>query len=174
MELIWLTGNLRPDFKTIADFRKDNRDIIKQFCKDVKLFLKSNGLIDLNTVAFDGTKLKANAAKDMVSKQNIIASLQLLEGQLEQYLAQIQQQDIAESSAGLQPYSSEHHSKITQLEQEIAELKMQLEKMRQSGKNYISRTDSDCNMMKSTEGKIPGYNVQIGSDAKHHFLQKFK
>jgi transposase len=170
MELIWLTGNLHPDFKTIADFRKDNKDIINEFCKDIKYFLKSNGLIDLKCVAFDGTKLKANASKDMTNRKNILASLQLLESELEQYLVQMDEQDSIESRSDLYYHSTENDSMIAMLEQEITELKSQLSKINESGKNYISQNDNDCNKMKSRDGMIPGYNVQIGSDTKHHFI----
>ena len=113
LELMWLTGNLQPDFKSIADFRKDNKEIVKQFCKDIKLFLRASNLIDLKQVALDGTKLKANASKDMLKRANIFKNLEALESELEQYLSQIEIQDSIESEQELSYYSTEKDKKLT-------------------------------------------------------------
>ena len=170
LELMWLTGNLQPDFKSIADFRKDNKEIVKQFCKDIKLFLRASNLIDLKQVALDGTKLKANASKDMLKRANIFKNLEALESELEQYLSQIEIQDSIESEQELSYYSTEKDKKISQLEAQITKLKEQLKILEETGKNYISQTDPDCTLMRSRDGSIPGYNVQIMSDSKHHFI----
>jgi len=174
IELIWLTGNMRPDHKTISDFRKDNKDVIREFCRDVKLFLKSNGLIGNEAVAFDGTKLKANASRDMMNKDDVISRLKELERELEQYICQADEQDKLESSISESTLPSEkekqYQEKISLLEQEIAGLQEILKSMKSKGHKYYSQTDPDCNKIKTRDGVIPAYNVQIATDTENKFI----
>lgn len=170
VELIWLTGNLRPDHKTISDFRKDNKFLIQQFSKDVKLFLKEMGLIGKSLIAVDGTKVKANASRDMLSERKILELLKSAEEELERYLGQLDEQDHIESQTDEIESSNKYLSLILAKEQEISRLKAQLEEFKQIGKNHISRTDPDSTLMKSRDGLIPGYNVQLGSDSENKFI----
>jgi transposase len=171
-ELIWLTGNLRPDFWTIADFRKKNKELIKEFSRDVQRLLKESGLIRGKITATDGTKLKANAGA-MISKDDLIERLQKLNGRLDYYLEQSEILDSEENLYlnGIEPVKEQQYQEeISQLQQEIQYYKILLEKVESSGRNYISETDTDCNFMKSHDGKYPGYNVQFTVDSKHKFI----
>ena len=71
LEVIWLMSNVRPDHKTIADFRKDNAELVSSIAKQFRLFLKAEGYISGETQAFDGTKVKALAKKDSVSLHDV-------------------------------------------------------------------------------------------------------
>lgn len=175
LELIWLIGNLRPDFKTIADFRRDNPKLISRLCKDIRSLIKSMGLINTDSIAIDSTKLKANASQDMQSRSDILERLSQLETELDGYIADMNRQDTLEATATAQsPLPSAQEltlqTKINSLEQEVAILKAKLDKMNETGKNYISDTDPDCNLQKSHGSYIPGYSVQIVTDTEHNFI----
>jgi hypothetical protein len=64
IELMWLTGRLAPDFKTIADFRRDNGDAIRAVCRQLVLLCREVGLIAGETVAVDGSRFKAVNTRD--------------------------------------------------------------------------------------------------------------
>ncbi len=175
IELMWLTGNLTPDFKTIADFRKDNKQIIKTCSKDLKSFLKHNNLISGETFAIDGTKIKANANRYMLSKAEIVSRLSRLEEEMEYYMNQLDKQDeneLYETAVILkmQEENENHKKTIFQMSKEINQLTLALEKLESDKKNYISLTDMDCSKQKSRDGIIPGYNVQLACDTKYGFI----
>lgn len=172
IELMWLLGNLSPDFKTIADFRKDNKEIIRQCSKDVKTFLKFNGLVNGKLISIDGTKLKANANRSMLSKDTIINRIYDLESDIENYIKQsdsLDEQETEEASAILRMHES-YEQNILTMQSEIDELRSALNKLQTDKKNYISLTDMDCSKQRSLDGIIPGYNVQIACDTKHGFI----
>ncbi len=171
-ELIWLTGNLRPDYWTIAEFRKNNKELIKEFSRDVKRMLIESGLITGKITATDGTKLKANAGV-VLSKDDLIERLQKLSGRLEYYLEQSELQDAQESLATSEIETEKEQmlkEEISQLQQQIEYYKSILQKAENTGRNYISETDTDCNLMKSHDGKYPAYNVQFTVDSKYKFI----
>jgi hypothetical protein len=134
MELIWLIGNLQPDFKTISDFRRDNKDILKEFSKGIKLFLKDKNLISLEIVAQDGTKLKANAKKEMLSEQDIISNLEKLEQELDEYLTEMDERDERESKQGSNCQLAEKDAKIAELEKKLKVWNHCLSKRKKPGK----------------------------------------
>jgi transposase len=175
IELMWLIGNLHPDHKTIADFRKDNALLIKEFTKEIRKLLMVNSLITGKTIASDGTKLKANASKDMYSKSKTIERLSQIEAEFQQFLEQMDKEDIADATAD---NNNEQHSINTESIEEqiksytskIEELKSRLEMFERTGRNYLSPTDQDCNLMSSRDGKIPAYNVQMTTDTEYDFI----
>lgn len=170
LELIWLIRGLTPEFRTIAYFREHYGSIISRFNK---LFKKK--LIELTlmstTVAIDGSKFKANANKDMISRKATLAKLNKLNITMEQYLSSLERIDQGESEQSPEELSKEElEQKISSLETKLKELHGYLSEMDSLGKNHLSKTDIDCNLMKSRDGFIPAYNVQIGVDSKNHFI----
>ena len=86
IEVMWLIGKLKPDHGTISAFMKENKSAIKQFFKEFSLMLKGFGLIDGKLVAIDGTKIKANSAKNKHYNENIIKEkLEYYETKIEEY-----------------------------------------------------------------------------------------
>lgn len=172
IELMWLLGNLTPDFKTIADFRKDNKELIKRCSKDVKIFLKFHGLVNGKLISIDGTKLKANANRGMQKEDNIIDRICSLEGEIDNYLKRMDEQDELESeeSSTMLKIKEDYEQSISSMQEEINYLRSALDKLQSDKKKYISLTDFDCSMQKSRDGIIPGYNVQIACDTKHGFI----
>ena len=172
LELIWLTGRLCPDFKTIARFRQDNgqaiRNVCAQFvgvCRSLKLF--SNAL-----VAIDGSKFKAVNNRDRNFTANKIdRRREQIEASIERYLAAIETADRQESDIA--------EAKTTRLREKIACLKEQMTRLdqieaqlQQTPDKQISLTDPDARSM-ATSGRgtgIVGYNVQTAVDSKHHLV----
>jgi transposase len=177
LEVMWLLGQLRPDHKTISDYRKDNKDAIRTVCMAFRGFLKEQGFIEGHTVAYDGTKIKANASKEMVSQESIEKRMKKLETELEKYLDQLQNNDIAEDleeqintlSADYQIEPALLH-KIAELQKQLEALRSQKEFLKAKGLKRYAPSDPDARLMKGRDGYIPGYNVQTGVDKKNKLI----
>lgn len=177
IEVKWLLGNLQPDFKTIADYRKDNKDQINFVTKQIRAFLKSNKLMKGDLVAIDGTKVKANARKDMLNKEKIEKRLIKMNNQIEEYLQKLDKNDAQENM--YENYFNDDDTssmnrklldKIAKLHNEIEKLKQAQEELKVSDKKYISLTDKDAMLVKSKNSKIPGYNIQAAVDAENMMI----
>lgn len=94
IELKWLINNVSPDFKTIADFRKDNSDAIKELTLRLKHLLNNQGLITGQLMALDGTKIKANAGAKELSHEQLTDNLKQLEIEIERYLSLLENNDL--------------------------------------------------------------------------------
>lgn len=168
IELHWLLQGLAPEFRTIAYFREDYQKIISKFNKHFK-----RKLLDLDlastTYAIDGSKFKANANKDMISRKATLEKLKTINISMQEYLTSLEHLDKEESPAS-ELSKSEIESKISSLNARLLELQGYLSTMDSLGKNHLSRTDEECNLMKSRDGFIPGYNVQFGVEDKNHFI----
>jgi len=177
IEVKWLLGNLQPDFKTIADYRKDNKDQINFVTKQIRAFLKSKKLIKGDFIAIDGTKVKANARKDMLNKEKIEKRLIKMNNQIEEYLQKHDKNDAQENMYG-NYFNDDNTSninrklldKIAKLHNEIKKLKQAQEELEVSNKKYISLTDKDALLVKSQNRKIPGYNIQAAVDAENMMI----
>ncbi|MBE9542481.1 MAG: transposase, partial [Proteobacteria bacterium] len=93
IELIWLLGNLKPDFKTIADYRKDNGKEIKLLTRRFREFLRDQGLIRGKTVGIDGTRVKANADRSMLTAKKIERRIKSINEKIEDYLGRLMEND---------------------------------------------------------------------------------
>lgn len=172
IELMWLIGGLKPDHKTISDFKTLNSDLIQDFSKQLKQFLISSKFIDGQLIAIDGTKLKANASRsNMIYYEDIIAKLKKLDVELAVYLTEMDSLDaIDKANEELIKSKSELEDRVAKQQSEIDVLKSQITTMEQINRKSLSLTDPDCRIIKSAEGKIPAYNVQITSDSQNHFI----
>lgn len=168
VELMWLLGDLRPDFKTISNFRKENKESIARFVKSLRQFLKKSGLAPGATVAIDGTKLKANAGRKMLYREDILGRIAEINVEIEEYEKQIEAEDAAEQA--VEALQGRYEQEIAEMRDEISTLKNALETLSAQKKNHISLTDRDCRNMKSREGKLPCYNVQLAADVEHGFI----
>lgn len=171
MEVIWLIGDLKPDHWTICKFRRENKDLIRSVAIELRKFLIANGYIEGKQIAIDGSKMKANASRDMFSEKTIIDRINNIEQQIDNYLVNSEETD--EFEARLENESKENdllRKKIKELEDEREKLKVLKNHLHDKGKNYISPTDPDANLMQSRDGKMACYNVQTGVDAKNHMI----
>jgi transposase len=172
VELIWLTGRLTPDFKTIADFRKDNAKAIGNVCREFVLLCRRLDLFSEATVAIDGSKFKAVNNRD----KNFTASklkkrIEQLEESIARYLAELDRADREPSAVP--------EARVAQLQDKIAAVKEQMQRLNQIGEQLqqtpdqqVSLTDPDARSM-ATSGRgtgMVGYNVQTAVDTKHHLI----
>lgn len=175
LELIWLLGKLRPDFKTIADFRRDNSQPIKAVGREFILLCRKLELFGGELVAIDSTKIKAQNSKGRnYSEVKLQAALLEIEKKVSAYLQELDQSDEQEeaSSAEFGPRLSadELKSKIAQLKERKKELQSLAQDLEQSGATQVSLTDPDSRAMSMGRGSTIGYNVQAAVDAKHSLI----
>jgi len=177
IELKWLLGNLQPDHKTIANYRKDNNQHIKLMTIEFRNFLKANNFIKGKTVVVDGSKVKANANREMLTIEKIERRLSNLDNNLKKYLDKLAEKDVCEDIADDENNNNKADSindnlveKIIMLKSKIEKLEKTKQKIEESGKKYFSTTDPDANLMRSRNGKIPAYNVQIATDSENHMI----
>jgi len=168
IEAMWLLGELRPDFKTIADFRKDNIEafvaLFGEFCR----FLDDAGLYGKKVVAIDGTKVKAsNSKKRHHSKKKLRGLIDYNNKKIEEYFSELESADDAELTEDVAAKVAIHQKRIEDYER-------LLDGLEQSGEEAISLTDADARMMK-TDGLSVGmaYNVQAAVDGKEHLVSAF-
>ena len=171
VEVVWLTGRLMPDFKTIADFRKDNGSAIRkvcvrfvELCREMKLFTDA-------VVAIDGSKFKAVNNRDRnFTEQKIKSRMAHLEKAVKHYLDDLDRADRLPSSVP--------EARVERLQEKIAAIKLQMKQLAQikeqlpKAKGQISLTDPDARSMNSA-GKgtgTVGYNVQTAVDTKNHMI----
>src|SRR3974390_1209714 len=168
VEVMWLTGCLAPDFKTIADFRKDNGPAIRKVCREFVVLCGRAGLLTATTVAIDGSKFKAVNSRDRnFTKAKVAKRIEQIEERIERYLSQLE-------IADRQPEATEF--KRTHLKNKISRLKQEIERMKAAGAGLaaaedtqISLTDPDARSMQGT-GKATGtvgYNVQFAVETKN-------
>jgi hypothetical protein len=167
---MWLTGRLTPDFKTIADFRKDNGPAIRKVCRQFIVLCRKLDLFSQAIVAIDGSKFKAvnNRDKNFTSAkmQRRIAQI---EESIERYLVAMDTADRAEPEIA-ELKKERLQEKIAALKQHMHQLKQLEAQMLASPDQQLSLTDPDARSMKSRDGGIVGYNVQLAVDTQHHLI----
>ena len=170
IELMWLTERLAPDFKTIADFRKDNGAAIRLVCREFVMLCRKLDLFANAFVAIDGSKFKAVNNRDRnYTRAKMKRRLQQIDESIERYLGQLASADRQESS---EDKSQRLEEKIARLKKEMAHLKKLEVRMHEAPDQQISLTDPDARSM-ATSGRgtgMVGYNVQTAVDAKHHLI----
>lgn len=172
LEAIWLMRKLRPDFKTIADFRKDNRASFKKVFRQFILLCKSLDLFGCELIAIDGSKFSAvNHNNRNYTKDKLKHLLKQINEQIDQYLNQLEQGDQSESKVtGANASQEDLQQKIIKLKQRKTKYEQLQQQLDASGESQISQTDTDSRMMKSNKGSDMSYNVQIVTDSKHKLI----
>jgi len=172
VELMWLTGRLAPDFKTIADFRKDNGIAIRLVCREFVMLCRKLGLFTDAFVAIDGSKFKAVNTRDKnYSKAKMKRRLQQIDESIVRYLGQIESAD-RQDPGGSGDKVDRLQDKIAALKEEMQRLKKLEARMLEAPGQQISLTDPDARSM-ATSGRgsgVVGYNVQAAVDAQHHLI----
>jgi transposase len=172
VELMWLTGRLAPDFKTIADFRRDNGEAVRRVCREFIELSRQLGLFGDAVVAIDGSKFKAVNNRDKnFTPHKLKARMQQLEESIGRYLADLDRADREPASVPA--------ARVSQLKEKIATVKEQVRKLRSIERQLlvaphqqVSLTDPDARSM-ATSGRgtgIVGYNVQAVVDTEHHMI----
>lgn len=171
IEVMWLINGLKPDFKTIADFRKDNKKPIKQAFRKFSMICDELGLIGKEIVAIDGSKFRAsNSRLAYHSEKKIEKKIEHYNNVAEQYLSLLDSCDCDErNSEGPQLSRTEIESKIESINKRLAELESLKEYVKENGTIY--ETDPDARMMKTNnKGCDICHNVQVAVDDKNHLV----
>ena len=170
VELMWLTGRLAPDFKTIADFRRDNgagiRNVCGRFvalCRELKLFSQA-------IVAVDSSKFKAVNSRDRnFTPGKIDGRQRQIEESIQRYLQALDTADRTQP-AEVEAKTERLKDKIKTLREQMRRMDSMKEQLKQQPEPQLSLTDPDArSMMSQAKGTgVVGYNVQTAVDAKHH------
>jgi transposase len=170
VELMWLTGRLMPDFKTIADFRKDNGKAIRSVCRQFVVLCQQLGLFSEALVAIDGSKFKAVNNRDRnFTSAKLKRRMEEIEASINRYLTDLDTADRQEPVAA-KAKTERLQDKIAALKKRMKELKEIEVQLNETPDKQISLTDPDARSMKTRGTGIVGYNVQTAVDAKHHLI----
>jgi hypothetical protein len=170
VELMWLTGRLRPDFKTIANFRKDNGRAIRKVCRQFIVLCRQLNLFTEAIVAIDGSKFKAVNNRDKnFTPAKMQRRMAQIEASIARYLAAMDTADRAEPEVA-ELKKGRLQEKIAALKEQMQRLTVLEARMLASPDQQLSLTDPDARSMKSRDGGIVGYNVQTAVDAKNHLI----
>jgi transposase len=173
VEVMWLTGRLVPDHKTIADFRKDNGRALRQVCTRFVGLCRDMGLLAAASVAVDGSKFKAVNNRDRnFTRAKMARRLAQIEASVARYLQQLDTADRQEPSEALVTKITGLREKIAKLGDEMRRLADIEAQMLESPDQQVSLTDPDARSM-ATSGRgsgVVGYNVQVAVEAAHHLI----
>lgn len=171
IEMMWLIHKLHPDFKTIADFRKNNISALKKVCREFTLLCKEQGLFDGELVAIDGSKFSAvNHNSKCYTKASLERKQAEIDEKVAAYLEELELCDANEVDS-FNPHVPNLQEKIAALKARKQELSAYQQHLDETGEKQIALTDPDSRMMRASTGrKDVSYNIQIASDAKHALL----
>jgi len=173
VEVMWLTGRLVPDHKTIADFRKDNGPAIRKVCARFVTLCRQLGLLAKASVAIDGSKFKAVNNRDRnFTAAKMKRRMAQIEVSVARYLHQLDSADRQEPSLAQSMKTTRLTEKIERLKEEMARLEVLEAERRERPDRQISLTDPDARSM-ATAGRgsgTVGYNVQAAVDTEHHLI----
>jgi transposase len=168
VELMWLTGRLAPDFKTIADFRKDNGGAIRLVCRQFVILCRNLNLFANAFVAIDGSKFKAVNNRDRnFTRAKMKRRIAEVDATIDRYLHQLAEADQQEPA---EDKTQRLEDKIAALKQEMARLKKVEARMLSTPGQQISLTDPDARSMNHRGSGVVGYNVQTAVDTEHHLI----
>jgi len=170
IEVIWLLRHLKPDFKTIADFRRDNRNAFRPIFRQFVLLCRQMDLFGRELLAVDGTRIKAVNNKDRnFTRASLTQFIKLADAKLDNYLQRLDQSDVNETGTV--------GSRVKNLAEKIAAIgkrrtrcKDMLAELDRTGEDQISLTDPDSRAMAAHTRVAVGYNVQVAVDVKHKLI----
>jgi transposase/IS5 family transposase len=171
IEVIWLLRHLKPDFKTIADFRHDNRAAFKPVFREFVLLCRQLDLFGRELLAVDGTRIKAVNNKDRnFTRASLAQFIRTSDERLADYLRQMDAGDVTEGGTGGGSRVPNLAEKIEAIRAKRDRLTSLLESLDRSGDSQISLTDPDSRAMAAHTRVAVGYNAQIAVDAKHKLI----
>jgi DDE family transposase/transposase-like protein DUF772 len=153
VEVIWLLRHLKPDFKTIADFRRDNRKAFRPIFRQFVLLCRQLDLFGRELLAVDGTRLKAvNNKRRNFTRASLTKFIRLADARLDDYLQRLDTSDATEATTS--------RARVKNLAEKIAALR----------ERQVSLTDPDSRTMGAHTHVGVGYNAQVAVDAKHKLI----
>ena len=172
VELLWLTGRLAPDFKTIAAFRRDCGMGIRNACREFIMICRQLKLLAHASVAVDGSKFKAVNNRDRnFTPRKLEQRMRQVEESIERYLSALETADRTQP-ADVELKTARLQDELTSLRQQMKQLRAIGTELQQLPDKRLSLTDPDARSM-ATSGRgtgTVGYNVQLAADTKHHLI----
>ncbi|OBS08304.1 IS1182 family transposase [Acidihalobacter prosperus] len=170
VELMWLTGRLMPDHKTIARFRQEHGQAIGNVCRQFVYLCRQLGLFSEALVAIDGSKFKAVNNRDRnFTKAKLKRRMEEIDKSIQRYLVDLDTADRQEDEVA-RAQSGRLQDKILALKSQMKQLQAIETELNASPDGQLSQTDPDARSMKSRGAGIVGYNVQTAVDAQHHLI----
>jgi transposase len=171
LEVIWLLRHLTPDFKTIADFRRDNHAAFRSVFREFVLLCRQLDLFGRELLAVDGTRIKAVNNKDRnFTRASLTTFIRDAEARLADYLRRLDEADAAENGTGGGSRTQNLAEKIAALRAARDWHRVLLAELERSGETQISLTDPDTRAMASHTRVAVGYNAQLAVDTKHKLI----
>lgn len=172
LELMWLTGKLVPDFKTIANFRKNNGASLRRVLVEFRMWCDSEGLFGKELAAIDGSKFKAvNSMGRNYTRKRLRELIKREEKKVEEYLKDLDEADREEGDEEEKTLTAEElKKKIAGIKDHLEKHKELEEKLVESGESQISLTDPDARLMRMSKGTDVCYNVQTAVDSRHKLI----
>jgi hypothetical protein len=171
VDLIWLTGRLMPDHKTIGEFRRNNRKAIRRVCAEFVGICRELKLFEQVIVAIDGSKFKAVNSRDKnFTRKSIKRRMKRLQEHINRYLTILDEADKREPEE--HKYTAEELAeKIASMQQQMGRLQVIEEQVQAHPDKQVSLTDPDArSMAKAGGGSTVGYNVQTAVDSESHLI----
>lgn len=170
VELMWLTERLMPDFKTIADFRKDNGKAIRNVCRQFVMLCRRMNMFTDAMVAIDGSKFKAVNNRDKnFTPAKMKRHIEQIEKSIDRYMAELDSVD-RETPSTAEAKTTRLQDRLDALNEEMQRLKALEEQMLKAPDKQLSLSDPDSRSMKTRGVGIVGYNSQIAVEPKHHLI----
>ncbi len=171
IEVVWLLRHLKPDFKTIADFRRDNRAAFKQVFREFVLLCRQLNLFGRELLAVDGTRIKAVNAKDKnFTKTGVTKAIKEADERLERYLKQMDDGDSSDGHTSSATSDPKLADKIASIKAKQEHHQVLLDEMERSGESQISLSDPDSRYQSGKVKAGVSYNVQIAVDCKYKLI----
>src|SRR6202049_4367621 len=170
IEVIWLLRTLKPDFKTIADFRSDNRAAFRTVFRQFTLLCRELNLFGRELLAVDGTRIKAVNNKDRnFTKNSLEKFIKAVDKRLDEYLWRLDESDVEEAATD-GSRTKNLAEKIEALREKRERYGALLTELERSGESQISLTDPDSRAMAAHTKVAVGYNIQVAVDAKNRMI----
>ncbi len=170
IEVIWLLRHLKPDFKTIADFRRDNAHAFRQMFRQFVLLCRELDLFGRELLAVDGTRIKAVNNKDRnFTRASLTKFIEAADARLDDYLQRLDKSDAVESGKGGSRVKN-LAEKIAAIQQRRERSKAMLAELDRTGESQISLIDPDSRAMAAHTRVAVGYNVQVAVDTRHKLI----
>lgn len=170
VEVMWLLGRLKPDHKTIAEFRRQNVEALRKTSREFTLLCKKLDLFSAELVFIDGSKFRAVNSKDRnFTEAKLKHLLERIDARIEEYLAELEAQDAAQAGepGATDPRLAE---KLKALRKRKTEYEAHQKALQESGQSQLSLTDPESRLMKVQGDMKVCYNAQIAVDPKHHLI----
>jgi transposase len=171
IEVIWLLRTLKPDFKTVADFRRDNRAAFRAVFRQFVLLCRRLDLYGRELLAVDGTRIKAVNNKDRnFTRSSLRAFIRAADERLEDYLKRLDEGDVEDGATGGGARTKNLAEKIAALSEKRGRYQAMLAQLERTGEDQISLTDPDSRAMAAHTRIAVGYNIQVAVDAKNKLI----